>query len=81
MKTTPDYIGIAWIWLSEKLGGLMTDQWHQSVADDSKDNFVIVSGSLVDKTGENRAFSVLITRDGIINSERSYLSPKQVTSE
>jgi hypothetical protein len=58
----------------------MTDQWYPRVTDDPKDSFVIVSGSLVDKTGENRNFSVLMTRDGMVNSERSYISPKQLTT-
>ncbi len=71
MGTEPDYVGIAWKWLSTSLDGLMTDQWFPKVANDSKDDLVIVSGSIIDKTHENRSFSVLIDRNGMVNSKRS----------
>ena len=80
MRTELNYVDIAWKWLSNGLDGLMTDQWFPKVADDSKDDFVIVSGSLIDKGGENRSFSVLIERNGMVNSERSYVSPKMLTT-
>jgi hypothetical protein len=76
--TKPDYVGLAWKWLANQLGAQMTDQWLPKLADDPKDPFAIVSGSITDKTGENRTFSVLIGRDGVVNAERSYVSPKQL---
>ena len=76
-RTSPDYVGIAWKWLSENLAGLITDQWYPRVADDSG---VIVSGSLVDKTGESRTFSVFITREGAVKVEKSYVTPKLLTA-
>jgi hypothetical protein len=76
---TPDYVGIAWRWLSANLGNLMTDQWFPKLSD-SSGGHVIVSGSLIDKTGENRSFSVLMTNDGVVINERSMVSPKMITS-
>ena len=79
MQTTPDYVGKTWKWLSEKLGSLMTDQWHPTLSDDAK-GYVVVSGSLVDKAGENRSFSVLMTKDGTVIPHRSSISEKRLTT-
>jgi hypothetical protein len=73
-----DYLGIAWKWLSGRLGSLMTDEWYPTVSD-AFEGLVIVSGGLVDKTGESRSFAVLMTKDGIVNDNRSYVTPKQLT--
>jgi len=74
----PDYLGIAWKWVSDTLGELMTDQWNPKTSDDSR-GVVIVSGNIIDRTGENRTFSVIMSREGIVDSERSLVSPKQLT--
>jgi hypothetical protein len=78
-RNEPDYVKIAWIWLSDQLLDLMTDQWYPRVGDDSKNRFVMVGGTLVDRTGESRTFSVFIMRDGTVRSERSYVRPKLLT--
>lgn len=78
VQTSPDYVGIAWKWLSDNLGSMMTDRWFPTLSNDSEGH-VVVSGSLIDKTGENRSFSVLMTKDGIVVHDRSIITPKMVT--
>ena len=56
----------------------MTDKWFPKLLDVSKEP-IVVSGSLIDKTGENRNFIVAMTKDGIIIKHRSWISPKMVT--
>jgi hypothetical protein len=56
----------------------MTDEWYPTVSD-AFEGQVIVSGGLVDKTGESRSFAVFMTKDGIVNDDRSYVTPKQLT--
>lgn len=56
----------------------MTDKVHPTLSDDSK-GYIVVSGSMIDKTGENRSFSVLMTKDGRVIQERSILTRKTVT--
>ena len=73
-----DYLGIAWKWLSGILGSLVTDEWFPTVSD-ALEGHVIVSGGLVDKTGETRSFAVLMTKDGIVDGKRSYITPKPIT--
>jgi hypothetical protein len=56
----------------------MTDEWYPTVSD-ALEGYVIVSGGLVDKTGETRCFAVLMTTDGTVNDGRSYVVPKPPT--
>ena len=54
---------------------MMTDEWYPTVSD-GFEGLVIVSGELVYKTGESRSFAVLMTKEGSINDERSYVTAK-----
>jgi len=77
-RLATDYLGIAWKWLQGSLGTLITDEWYPTVSD-AFEGLVIVSGGLVDKTGESRSFAVLMTKDGTVDDHRSYVTPKQLT--
>jgi len=76
LQASPDYLGIAWRWISEKLGDLMTDKWSHTMSEDANGR-VVVSGTLIDRTGEGRTFSVLITKGGVVIHHQSDVSPKQ----
>ncbi len=78
LQASPDYLGIAWRWISNRLGDLMTDKWTHTISDDAKGH-VAVSGSVTDRTGETRVFSVLMTKGGVVIHHRSHVSPKQLS--
>lgn len=42
--------------------------------------YVVVTGSIVDKAGENRLFPVLMTKDGMVVPNRSSVRPKKLTT-